>query len=200
MMHSTMGRLISLAAVFVGQAGFTSAAPTCKRVASQWAVVFPAECTMWYQLTGGRRGSAPESCNQVRRAVVYHCWWCSLSSRTGGEFCSILPLTLEKRTKLKKVHEQHMPYSGFGGDQQMLTDLLGTAAADKPIPPKNTGTKKEIFDPVHFIAYGGFLRFKGRAYSCILPPPQTKNTVLNHRGLNMRYKYESHSEQVGRLK
>lgn len=65
MIHSAMGRLVSLAAVFLGQAGFASAAPTCTRIASQWAVVFPAECTVWFQQAGRRQGGVPESCSQV---------------------------------------------------------------------------------------------------------------------------------------
>ncbi len=65
-MNSAMGRLVSLAAVAVlvgEQAGFASAAPTCSRVTSQWAVVFPAECTVWFQQ--GTLGSPPDSCSQV---------------------------------------------------------------------------------------------------------------------------------------
>lgn len=66
MMNSAKGRLVYLTAVFVGQlVGFASAAPKCTRVANQWAVVFPAECTEWFEQTRGRRGSAPESCSQV---------------------------------------------------------------------------------------------------------------------------------------
>eukprot|EP00752_Nemacystus_decipiens_P009533 g8521.t1 len=69
-MHSSMGRLASLAGVFLGQAGLASAAPTCTRVASQWAVVFPAECTLWFQQVGSRQGIRPESCNQSFSGAV----------------------------------------------------------------------------------------------------------------------------------
>lgn len=67
-MRSATGRAASLAAVLLGLqlAGLASGAPTCERVASQWAVIFSAECTQWFQQIGSRRGSPPESCIQVR--------------------------------------------------------------------------------------------------------------------------------------
>lgn len=73
MMRSAMGRLVSVAAMFLGQAGLASAAPTCTRVASQWAVVFPADCTMWFEQLEDRQELSPETCSQVRRAAVNSC-------------------------------------------------------------------------------------------------------------------------------
>ena len=67
-MTSAMGRLASIAAVAVlvgEQAGSASAAPTCSRVTSQWAVVFPAECTVWFEQAELTQGGAPDSCSQV---------------------------------------------------------------------------------------------------------------------------------------
>lgn len=72
MMHSAMARLVILAAAVLGQVGLASAAPTCTRVASQWAVVFPAECTMWSQQVGRQEGPRPDSCSQV-------CTWLGLN-------------------------------------------------------------------------------------------------------------------------
>lgn len=90
-----MGRLISLAAVSLGQAGLASAAPTCTRIASQWAVVFPAECTVWFQQVGTRQGLSPASCTQVRLWFV-----------TAYEF--FVPNLSCSRTNLKWAHERHM--------------------------------------------------------------------------------------------
>ncbi|CAN0128454.1 unnamed protein product, partial [Ectocarpus sp. 12 AP-2014] len=72
MMMSATGRAASLAAVLLGlqQAGLAFAVPTCERVASQWAVIFSAECTQWFQQIGSRRGSPPESCIQQFTSAV----------------------------------------------------------------------------------------------------------------------------------
>ncbi|CAM9697614.1 unnamed protein product, partial [Hapterophycus canaliculatus] len=70
-MGFAVGRAVSLAATLVGQrAGFAYAAPTCTRVASQWAVVFSAECTQWFKQMGRTRGSEPESCTQEFTGAV----------------------------------------------------------------------------------------------------------------------------------
>ncbi|CAM9902853.1 unnamed protein product, partial [Ectocarpus fasciculatus] len=71
-MRSATGRAASLAAVLLGLqlAGLASGAPTCERVASQWAVIFSAECTQWFQQIGSRRDSPPESCIQQLTSAV----------------------------------------------------------------------------------------------------------------------------------
>lgn len=68
-MKST-GALGALGLVLLGLVGYASntasAAPICKRVASQWAAVFKAKCTQWYHEGNDRmEGHPPAGCTQV---------------------------------------------------------------------------------------------------------------------------------------
>lgn len=57
---------LALLALLKDNAKLAAGAPSCRRVASQWTMVFTEECTSWFSKDHSKAHRIPAACEQVR--------------------------------------------------------------------------------------------------------------------------------------